>query len=122
MLATYSIPAGAYVFVVNGGEVTPGAVLAKTPRKEAKTKDITGGLPRVAELFEARRPKDAAEISKIDGIVEICGTVRGKRKLILKDTETGAEEEHLIPLTKLLSFRTLPSGFSLLVSGNLLFI
>ena len=75
-------------------------LLAKTPRKVAKTKDITGGLPRVAELFEARRPKDAAEIAKIDGIVEIGGTVRGKRKLILKDPETGAEEEHLIPLTK----------------------
>ena len=54
----------------------------------------------MAELFEARRPKDAAEIAKIDGIVEIGGTVRGKRKLILKDTETGAEEEHLIPLNK----------------------
>jgi len=66
----------------------------------AKTKDITGGLPRVAELFEARRPKDAAEIAKIDGIVELGGTVRGKRSLILKDPDTGAEEEHLIPLTK----------------------
>src|SRR5437660_1108872 len=69
-------------------------------RKVAKTKDITGGLPRVAELFEARRPKDAAEIGKIDGIVEMGGTVRGKRRLILKDPDTGAEEEHLIPLTK----------------------
>ena len=68
--------------------------------KIAKTKDITGGLPRVAELFEARRPKDAAEIAKIDGIVDIGGTVRGKRKLIVKDPETGAEEEHLIPLNK----------------------
>ena len=57
-----------------------GTLLAKTPRKIAKTKDITGGLPRVAELFEARRPKDAAEIAKIDGIVEIGGTVRGKRR------------------------------------------
>jgi hypothetical protein len=54
----------------------------------------------VAELFEARRPKDAAEIAKIDGTVEMGGTVRGKRKLILKDPETGAEEEHLISLTK----------------------
>src|SRR6266516_3296233 len=81
-------------------KVRAGALLAKTPRKVAKTKDITGGLPRVAELFEARRPKDAAEIAKIDGIVEMGGTVRGKRRLILKDPETGAEEEHLIPLTK----------------------
>ena len=98
--ASYSIPAGAHVIVEANHKVRAGALLAKTPRKVAKTKDITGGLPRVAELFEARRPKDAAEIAKIDGIVEIGGTVRGKRKLILKDAETGAEEEHLIPLTK----------------------
>jgi DNA-directed RNA polymerase subunit beta' len=98
--ASYSIPAGAHVIVEANHKIRAGALLAKTPRKVAKTKDITGGLPRVAELFEARRPKDAAEIAKIDGVVEIGGTVRGKRKLILKDPETGAEEEHLIPLTK----------------------
>ncbi len=98
--ASYSIPAGAHVIVEANHKIRAGALLAKTPRKVAKTKDITGGLPRVAELFEARRPKDAAEIAKIDGIVEIGGTVRGKRKLILKDTETGAEEEHLIPMNK----------------------
>ena len=100
VLASYSIPAGAHVIVEEGQKVRAGALLAKTPRKVAKTKDITGGLPRVAELFEARRPKDAAEIAKIDGIVEMGGTVRGKRRLILKDPETGSEEEHLIPLTK----------------------
>ena len=68
--------------VVKEGEKSsrPAPLLAKTPRKIAKTKDITGGLPRVAELFEARRPKDACEIAKIDGIVDIGGTVRGKRK------------------------------------------
>jgi DNA-directed RNA polymerase subunit beta' len=80
--------------------VQAGAHLAKTPRKIAKTKDITGGLPRVAELFEARRPKDAAEIAKIDGVVEIGGTVRGKRRIVLRDAQTKAEEEHLIPLNK----------------------
>ncbi len=100
VIASYSIPAGAHVIVDEGKKVQAGALLAKTPRKIAKTKDITGGLPRVAELFEARRPKDACEIAKIDGIVEIGGSVRGKRKLILKDATTGAEEEHLIPLTK----------------------
>ncbi|MBA3963863.1 MAG: DNA-directed RNA polymerase subunit beta' [Chthoniobacterales bacterium] len=98
--ASYSIPAGAHVIVEANHKIRAGALLAKTPRKVAKTKDITGGLPRVAELFEARRPKDAAEIAKIDGVVELGGTVRGKRKLILKDAETGAEEEHLIPLNK----------------------
>ncbi|HEX8490576.1 MAG TPA: DNA-directed RNA polymerase subunit beta', partial [Chthoniobacterales bacterium] len=100
VLASYSIPAGAHVVVEEGSKIRAGALLAKTPRKIAKTKDITGGLPRVAELFEARRPKDAAEIAKIDGTVEMGGTVRGKRKLILKDPETGTEEEHLISLTK----------------------
>src|SRR5438094_755534 len=100
VLASYSIPAGAHVIVEEGQKVRGGALLAKTPRKVAKTKDITGGLPRVAELFEARRPKDAAEIAKIDGVVEMGGTVRGKRRLILKDPDTGAEEEHLIPLNK----------------------
>ena len=74
--------------------------VAKTPRKVFKTKDITGGLPRVAELFEARRPKDAAEIAKIDGIVDFAGTVRGKRRILVKDPKTGAEEEHLIPHSK----------------------
>jgi len=100
ILASYSIPAGAHVTVAEGKKVQAGQLLAKTPRKTAKTKDITGGLPRVAELFEARRPKDAAEIAKIDGIVEIGGTVRGKRKIIVRDVDTGAEEEHLVPLNK----------------------
>jgi DNA-directed RNA polymerase subunit beta' len=86
--------------VKNKEKVAAGALLAKTPRKVAKTKDITGGLPRVAELFEARRPKDNAEIAKIDGIVSIDGMVRGKRKLIITDPETKEEEEHLIPRTK----------------------
>jgi len=98
--ASYSIPAGAHITVQEGKKAQAGQLLAKTPRKIAKTKDITGGLPRVAELFEARRPKDSAEIAKIDGVVEIGGSVRGKRRLILKDSATGAEEEHLIPLNK----------------------
>ncbi len=100
VLASYSIPAGAHIEVKEGSKIPAGQRLARTPRKIAKTKDITGGLPRVAELFEARRPKDAAEIAKIDGIVEIGGTVRAKRRLIVTDPETKAEEEHLIPLNK----------------------
>jgi len=100
VLASYSIPAGAHVEVKEGAKVQAGTRLAKTPRKIAKTKDITGGLPRVAELFEARRPKDASEIAKIDGMVDIGGTVRGKRRVIVRDQETGAEEEHLVPLSK----------------------
>ncbi len=86
--------------VTQGQEVPAGAMLAKTPRKMTSTKDITGGLPRVAELFEARRPKDAAEIARIDGVVELAGTARGRRKLLVRDPVTGDEEEHLIPMGK----------------------
>jgi DNA-directed RNA polymerase subunit beta' len=98
--ANYPIPSGAHVVVSEGDKIVPGTLLAKTPRKQAKTKDITGGLPRVAELFEARRPKDAAEISKIDGIVDFGPSVRGKRCVVIKDQQTGTEEEHLIPIGK----------------------
>ena len=100
VFASYSIPAGAHIEVKEAQKVPAGTRLARTPRKIAKTKDITGGLPRVAELFEARRPKDAAEIAKIDGVVDIGGTVRGKRRVMVTDPDTGAEEEHLIPLSK----------------------
>ncbi|MEQ1861170.1 MAG: DNA-directed RNA polymerase subunit beta' [Chthoniobacteraceae bacterium] len=100
VLASYSIPAGAHVSVHEKAKVQAGTLLARTPRKIAKTKDITGGLPRVAELFEARKPKDAAEIAKIDGVVEIGGTVRGKRKIIVTEEETGDSEEHLVPMNK----------------------
>jgi len=99
-VAYYSIPAGAHVVVSKGDKVPAGSVMAKTPRKSTRTKDITGGLPRVAELFEARRPKDAAEIARIDGVVEFKGTAKGKRLLIVRDTVTGDEEEHLIPMNK----------------------
>ena len=100
VLAFYSIPAGAHIIVEERSKINAGGLLAKTPRKIFKTKDITGGLPRVAELFEARRPKDAAEIAKIDGIVDFAGTVRGKRRILVKDTKSGAEEEHLIAISK----------------------
>ena len=99
-IAYYSIPAAAHVMVTKGMKIIAGATLAKTPRKQARTKDITGGLPRVAELFEARRPKEAAEIAKIDGIVELGGIARGKRQLLIRDVATGTEEEHLIPMNK----------------------
>ncbi|MDD5260509.1 MAG: DNA-directed RNA polymerase subunit beta' [Methylacidiphilales bacterium] len=98
--AAYSIPSGAHIEVKEGQEVKAGQRLAKTPRKVAKTKDITGGLPRVAELFEARKPKDAAEIAKIEGEVQLGGTSRGKKLLIIRDKETALEEEHQIPLSK----------------------
>jgi DNA-directed RNA polymerase subunit beta' len=99
-LAAYSIPVGAQIVVNENDVIAPGALLAKTPRQASKTKDITGGLPRVAELFEARRPKDAAEMARIDGIVHFEGTLRGKRKLVVRNEETSQEEEHLIPTGK----------------------
>jgi DNA-directed RNA polymerase subunit beta' len=98
--ANYPIPSGAHIVVAEGDKIVAGTLMAKTPRKTSKTKDITGGLPRVAELFEARRPKDAAEISKIDGIVDFGASVRGKRCIVIKDQQTSVEEEHLIPIGK----------------------
>jgi DNA-directed RNA polymerase subunit beta' len=98
--ANYPIPSGAHIVVNEGEKIVPGTLMAKTPRKSSKTKDITGGLPRVAELFEARRPKDAAEISKIEGVVDFGPSVRGKRTILIKDPQTSVEEEHLIPIGK----------------------
>jgi len=100
VLGFYSIPAGAHVMLKEGSRVQAGELLAKTPRKESKTKDITGGLPRVAELFEARQPKDAAEIAKIEGVVDFGPNQRGRRCLIIRDETTGGTEEHLIPMGK----------------------
>ncbi|HHU16208.1 MAG TPA: DNA-directed RNA polymerase subunit beta', partial [Lentisphaerae bacterium] len=100
ILGFYHIPAGAVVMAKEGARVSPGMMIAKTPRKEAKTRDITGGLPRVAELFEARQPKDAAEISRIEGVVDFGEHTRGKRCLIVRDEVTGHVEEHLFPMGK----------------------
>lgn len=96
ILAFYPIPTGAHIVVKDGDEITGGTLLAKTPRKVAKTRDITGGLPRVAELFEARKPKNPAIISEIDGVVEIGEIVKGQRQIIVK-SPTGMTKEYLIP-------------------------
>ncbi len=82
-----------------------GEVLAKTPRQFSKTKDITGGLPRVAELFEARKPKDPAIISEIDGVVELGGYQKGMRKINIVP-KTGKDREYLIPHGKHLNVHT----------------
>ena len=95
-LAEYLIPTGARILCHDGNEVQGGAILAKIPREISKTRDITGGLPRVAELFEARKPKDAAVVTEIDGVIKFSGTVRGLRKMGVTN-ESGAEKEYLIP-------------------------
>ena len=100
LVGTYALPPGAIISVDEQEKVKAGRLLARIPRAAIKTKDITGGLPRVAELFEARRPKDSAEIAKIDGIVDFRGVQKNKRVVVVKDEETGAEEEHLIPHAK----------------------
>jgi DNA-directed RNA polymerase subunit beta' len=96
VLAIYPIPAGAHVVPQDGAFVSAGDLIAKTPRQVSKTKDITGGLPRVAELFEARRPKDPAMISEIDGIVEFATSKKGQRRIIVKSA-SGMKREYIIP-------------------------
>jgi len=96
VLRKYFLPSGANLEVKDQEKVYAGDVLAKIPREVARTKDITGGLPRAEELFEARRPKQPAVISEIDGVVQFGGLVRGFRKLIVKN-ERGGEKEYFIP-------------------------
>ena len=98
---SYIIPVGARLLVEDGDKVEPGQVLVKIPRERSKTRDITGGLPRVAELFEARRPKEPAVISEIDGTVSFGGLVRGNRELFV--TPLNPEDEtkkYLVPYGK----------------------
>ena len=98
----YSIPVGAHIVAKDKEKVAGGSLLAKTPRAMAKTRDITVGLPRVAELFEARRPKDPAIMSEIDGEVQFAGSAKGMRKILIK-SESGMEKSYLIPHSRHLS-------------------
>jgi DNA-directed RNA polymerase subunit beta' len=94
----YIMPVSAHLMIADGDMVNAGDVLAKIPRETTKTKDITGGLPRVVELFEARKPKDPAVISEIDGSVKYGGVVKGQRKiLIVPDDPNGEPREYSIP-------------------------
>jgi DNA-directed RNA polymerase subunit beta' len=99
-LAITPVPEKAYIEVENGQELRAGMLLAKTPREVQGTQDITGGLPRVTELFEARRPKDPAVLAEIDGIVELGDKRRGKRTILVKGEDGGVEREHLVPQGK----------------------
>ncbi len=100
--ARYYMPVGAILMVNEGDYVHAGDVLAKIPRETTKTKDITGGLPRVAELFEVRKPKELAVISEIDGVVSFGKDTKGKRKVIVTP-EVGEPKEYLIPKGKHIS-------------------
>jgi DNA-directed RNA polymerase subunit beta' len=94
----YHMPVHAHLMVQDGENVSAGDVLAKIPRETTKTKDITGGLPRVVELFEARKPRETAVISEIDGVVKHGGIVKGNRKIIIVPDEPGAEpREYALP-------------------------
>ena len=94
----YNMPSHAHLMVTDAQSVTAGEVLAKIPRETTKTKDITGGLPRVVELFEARKPRETAVISEIDGTVKIGNIVKGMRKVIIVPDEQGAEpREYSLP-------------------------
>ncbi|MEN6558201.1 MAG: DNA-directed RNA polymerase subunit beta', partial [Thermoguttaceae bacterium] len=96
ILDFYYLPEKANIEVLEGKVISAGTLLAKTPREVSGTQDITGGLPRVTEIFEARKPKDPAVIAEIDGIVEILGEKRrGKRTIVVK-SEAGIEREHLV--------------------------
>ncbi|PYQ33350.1 MAG: DNA-directed RNA polymerase subunit beta' [Acidobacteria bacterium] len=92
----YLLPTGAHLMVQNGVEVYPGDIVAKIPRATTKTKDITGGLPRVVELFEARHPRDKAVISEVDGTVHHGPLVKGMRRVIV-ETEEGTRHEYSVP-------------------------
>lgn len=100
ILGLYPIPEKAHIEVEDGEKIIfPGTLLAKTPREITRTEDITGGLPRVAEIFEARNPNYPAVLSEISGLVELGEKRRGKRSIIIK-SDTGMEIEHLIPRGK----------------------
>ena len=93
---SYLLPSGAHLMVTDGDEVRPGAVIAKIPRETTKTKDITGGLPRVVELFEARKPKDPAVIAEVDGVINYGGIAKGMRKISVV-SESAETREYSVP-------------------------
>ena len=100
--ARYNLPVGAHIFIKEGDPVFAGDVLVKIPRETTKTKDITGGLPRVVELFEARRPKEAAVVTEIDGEVSYGKDTKGKRKVTITP-EIGQPKDYMIPKNKHIS-------------------
>ncbi|WP_353124281.1 DNA-directed RNA polymerase subunit beta' [Parapedobacter pyrenivorans] len=99
VIRTYNIPVGAHVSVNDGISVKEGVILAKIPRSTGKTRDITGGLPRVTELFEARNPSNPAVVTEIDGVVTLGGVKRGNREISIESRD-GQIKKYLVPLSK----------------------
>jgi DNA-directed RNA polymerase subunit beta' len=99
IFARYSLPVGSIISVEEGEVIEPGTIVGKIPRETSKTKDITGGLPRVAELFEVRKPKEPATISEIDGRVSFGKELKGKRRVVVTP-EYGESQEYLVPKSK----------------------
>ncbi|MGI9256611.1 MAG: DNA-directed RNA polymerase subunit beta', partial [Salinispira sp.] len=103
-LATYHLPGGSYLNVENGAKVEAGSSLAKLLKESVKTRDITGGLPRVGELFEARRPRLAAVLAKVNGTVHMEGIVKSRRVILIEDN-FGMQQKHLVPMGRHLLVR-----------------
>ncbi len=99
-LTTSNIPAGAYLVVEEGAKVKAGKVIVKIPRSVSKTRDITGGLPRVTELFEARNPSNPAVVSEIDGVVSYGQVKRGNREIFVESKKDGIKRKYMVQLSK----------------------
>ncbi len=99
LIRTYNLPVGGHVIIENGQKVKAGEVIVKIPRAVGKAGDITGGLPRVTELFEARNPSNPAVVSEIDGEVTMGKVKRGNREIIVT-SKTGEVKKYLVPLSK----------------------
>lgn len=99
-LRNYNLPVGSYISVSDGDEITAGKIIGKIPRKTSQIQDITGGLPRVTELFEARNPSNPAVVSEIDGVVKFGSIKRGNREVYVVDEKTEQSRKYLIGLSK----------------------
>ncbi|HPQ21036.1 MAG TPA: DNA-directed RNA polymerase subunit beta', partial [Saprospiraceae bacterium] len=99
-LKSYNLPVGAYISIEDGQEIAPGDKIVKIPRSLGKIQDITGGLPRVTELFEARNPSNPAVTAEIDGIVSFGKIKRGNREIFIDDEKTGQRKKYLVGLSK----------------------
>ena len=100
VLRTYNLPVGSHIIVDDLEKITAGKILVKIPRMSGRSSDITGGLPRVTELFEARNPSNPAVVSEIDGIVRLGGVKRGNREVFVKAKDGSDERKYMVSLTK----------------------